>query len=310
MLLNNEGKKDFLKSRFHQYFDITLKPLGDANIEHFVNFTLSLNQINDLYDLSSMEKFFNEGYNNIIFTSQDNANIYDYEFYKGFFYIRIKPFSNIVRMHIIPKKYDASNTLSSNPILIFKDSDIEDLDFSCTENYERLDKEEKINLYYKLSQIQDESGLYKFDIRNKTRDMKNLQINAGFAYNDTDPNDKPLSDTNHTYHFLGITDESDEHGNEISESEFTEFNDSLLLRVNRIENGRDEIVQTNHVKDFLNTPSSVDSVIYDIDSTTNSMKKNHERNELYHIQMKYFNDNLYVEEDGDYIIQDWRELDG
>lgn len=324
MLLNNEGKKDFLQSKFHQYFDINLKPLTDIDencIEQFVNLTISLEQLNALYDLDSMKKFFNSDYNNIIFTPQDSIDIYDYEFYKGIFYIRLKPFSTKIRMHIIPKKYDASNTLSSNPILIFKDSNqnIEESDsfiytdpfnFGCTENYERHEEEENINLYYKTDEFLDEAGLYKFNIKEKTQGIHNLQINAGISYNDTDPNEEPLSDENETYHFLGIADESNEYGNKISSSDFTEFNESLLLRVNRRDIGTDEIIKTNGLKDFLETPSSVNFIKENFGEGLSIMNKYHEINNIYHIKMKYFNDSLYVEENKEYIMKDWGEDDG
>ena len=56
MLLTIEGKKEFLKTRFHQFFDIELKntiEIDENSIEQFVNFVLPLSKLNEYYDINS-----------------------------------------------------------------------------------------------------------------------------------------------------------------------------------------------------------------------------------------------------------------
>lgn len=227
MLLTTEKKKEFLKTRFHQFFDIELKNtinINESNIEHFVNFVLPLSKLNEYYDINDFKKFLNNNYNNVIFTPSNNSDIiYDYEFYQGVYFIKMKPFSKKIRMHIIPKKYNASNTASNNPILFFKDNQYEITEniFSCSDEYKRINSFKNINLYYKLSQELPSNGFYKFNIKDKTKDIKNLQINLGYAYNDTNPTDK-------NWHVTGIIDESNEIGQLIEPNEFTGFNEALV----------------------------------------------------------------------------------
>ena len=62
MILADEGKKDFLKTKFHQYFDITLSDIGieEKNIEQFVNFVLPLETLNQEYDMDRFKKYLND----------------------------------------------------------------------------------------------------------------------------------------------------------------------------------------------------------------------------------------------------------
>ena len=225
MLLTIEGKKEFLKTRFHQFFDIELKntiDIDENSIEQFVNFVLPLSKLNEYYDINNFKVFLNNDYNNVIFTPANNTDIiYDYEFYQGVYFIRMKPFSKNIRMHIIPKKYNAS--ASNNPILFFKNNryEITENIFSCSNEYKRLNSFKNINLYYQENQELPSNGFYKFDIKDKTNGMKNLQINLGYAYNDTNPTDK-------NWHITGIIDESNEDGERITPNEFTEYNESLV----------------------------------------------------------------------------------
>ena len=176
MILADEGKKDFLKTKFHQYFDITLSDISieEKNIEQFVNFVLPLETLNQEYDMDRFKKYLNDEYNNVIFTPTDNPEvIYDYEFYQGVYFIRLKPFSINIRMHIIPKKYDASST-ATHPILFFKDNKqtIDENNFECTNKYERLEDTHPINLHYKENAEAPSNGMYKFDIKEHTRNIK------------------------------------------------------------------------------------------------------------------------------------------
>ena len=310
MLLTDEGKKEFLKNRFHQYFDITIEHDGALLLDKidFANFVLPLSKIGEDYDLDSIKKFLNNDYNNVIFTSgNEQETIYRYEVYQGVYFIRLEPFYYKLRMHIIPKKYDASNTKSNNPLLFFKDNlqTIDENNFTCTaDKYERKTDKNNINLYYKKPSKQTSNGFYKFDIRGHTRDLTNLQINLGYSYNDTNPTDE-------INHWTGVLDESDENGNPIED--FTEWNITL------IDSNCDNVSVPNDphfdLTNWAQTQKlSNGKLIWPEETnmykgTAFSFFNNHTINTLYHKTIKYFNDDLYVEEvgDGRFALFPWDE---
>ena len=235
MLLNDEGKKEFLKTKFHKYFDLELNEtsINENNINQFVNLTIKLETILDFCEENDINtNIFNENFNNIIFTPLGTQDIYSYELYKEIFYIRMDPFSSKIRMHITPKLYDASNTLS-NPILFFRDSQIFKTEEHPKETFLKADgfydrddtQANKINLNWLKdtvekndSNVSNKAGIYLFDIKDKTRGMQNIQINTGYYYNDSNP----LEEFNH---YIGILDETNfEKDDELKEESVTLIN--------------------------------------------------------------------------------------
>lgn len=227
MILNEQGKEEFLNSNFHPFFDIQLSvDITEENVEQFVNYVLPISKIDETYAITTdMRDYFNEDYSNVIFTSTDEEHIYRYECYRDVYFIRLHPFEKSIRMHILPKRYDASNTKTDTAFLIFKDNKqtIDENNFSCTPEYERHDEEYKVNLYYKEDTKKTSNGMYKFNIKEQAKNFRNLQINAGYSYNDTNPT-SPME----LKHYTGILDESDEDGIPVAPGEFTEFNLSLM----------------------------------------------------------------------------------
>lgn len=299
MILTEEGKKDFLKTKFHQYFDITLSSdisIEETNVEQFVNFVLPLEALNEEYDMSSFKKYLNDDYNNVIFTpANDSTIIYNYEFYQGVYFIRLKPYSKYIRMHIVPKKYDASNT-KTHPILFFKDNkqNIDENVFTCSDEYNR-EEEHPVNLHYQEENIKTSNGMYKFNIKQHTQNMRNLQINLGYSYI------SPTDNFNKIWHITGVLDESDENGNIIPYSEFTEFN-STLCDAN-CDNNADF---TNKILEQKIKQNEIDwSDLYKHNGGFNNP---HSVNKLYHKTLKYFNDDLYIEENGYYHLVNWIEI--
>lgn len=300
MLLNNEGKKEFINNMFHQYFDISLESdIQEENITQFVNFVLPISTINEFYDCTKLSKFFNQDYNNVIFSSTDNNYIYRYEIYQGVYFIRMEPFSKTIRMHIIPKKYDASNTLS-DAILFFKDNKevINENNFRKTDSYTRNENKNIINSYYNEDDAVASYCMYKFDIKDKTRNIKSLQINMGYSYNDSNP-------TNKLKHYSGVLDESNEVGVPINPNDFTEFN-STLIDMNLDNNGF-----TNEIGLLK---SDNDSINFENDNNINHKSvglnnNSHTINQIYHKTLKYINDDLYIEENGKHLFREWEEVD-
>ena len=296
MILTDEGKKEFLKSEFHPYFDIHLNEIDvDDNMTHFVNFVLPVTKIKEFYDDERIDYLFNNDYSNILFTPIIDGNeeyiILNYELYQDVFFIRIKPFSNTIRLHILPKKYSMKN---ENSILFFKDNkqNIDENIFSCTEEYERKTDKKNINLYYKENTVEISNGFYKFDIKEHTKNINTIQINLGYSYNDTNPSNK-------IWHTTGIIDESNENGVRIPASEMTGYN-STLIDVNADNNSdyTNKILQQS-ISNGINWDTP-----YDCEGGFNN---EHSINTLYHKTLKYFNDDLYTEEDGKYHIVDWSE---
>lgn len=228
MILNEQGKEEFLRENFHPYFDITLSAnIEEKKVEQFVNYVLPISEIDKQYSITEdMRVFFNDDFNNVIFTSTDEQHIYQYECYQNVYFIRLKPFEKTIRMHILPKRYDASNAKTETSLLFFKDNkqSIDDNNFSCTPEYKRLSNKNNINLHYKKNLQMTSHGIYKFDIKEQAKNFRNLQINMGYSYNNSNPTN-PMK----LKHYTGILDESDEDGIRIENNEdFTEFNQSLM----------------------------------------------------------------------------------
>lgn len=300
MLLNDEGKLEFIQDNFHPYFDITLTSnIVAENVNEFVNFVLPIEKI-DSYDLeeeNGLKKFFNDDFNNIVFTANDNKTLFRYEIYKKVFFIRMPFYCDVIRMHIIPKKYDASDEKSENPLLFFKADKTTPTEnnFFCTEEYERREDGANINLYYKEENQEDSEGIYKFYIKEYTKDLKTLQINSGYSYNDTNP-------TNEINHYTGILDESDEDGNPLSS--FTEFNIALMdANYDNISDFTNVIKAQELYNDQIVWPTNTDPY----PDSQNGFDNSHSIDTIYHKTIKYFNDDIYIEEDNYYINADWDE---
>lgn len=302
MILHDDGKKDFLESNFHQYFDINLSTEinPDQVIQH-ANITLPLSKINEIYDLTAMAKFFNDNYNNVIFTSPNNNVIHRYEFYQGVYFIRMDPFESVLRMHLIPKKYDASDSATNYSILFFKDKkqNIDDNIFSHSSLYERND-EPIINTQYLATTRQTANAQYKFDIKEYTKNLQNLQLNMGYSYNDTTP-------TAHRQHYTGIIDESDENGNPVAPGEFTEFNEALMdANYDSLSSYTNVSKQQKYSANGITWPSEY-TPYSDGNNSTVGFNNTHSLNTVYHKIIKYYNDDIYIEENGEYLMQLWKE---
>ena len=297
MLLTDEGKKEFLKSNFHPYFDISLSTnIKKENINSFVDITIPLEKLDNFYDLNNLSAYFNDEYNNIIFTSSDNNSIFRYEIYQNVYFIRMEPFSSVIRAHIIPKKYDASNTKSNAPLLFFKENkqNIEEA-FSCTNQYERKEDGNPINLYYKNENKVSSNGIYKFDIKKYAKDLKRLQINLGYSYNDTNP-------TEEINHLTGILDESDQYGKKINN--LTEWNIALMDanydNISSFTNvAKPQRLQNNKITWPNNTTPYPNNSV--------GFNNEHSINQKYHKTIKYFNDDIYIEENENFINANWDE---
>lgn len=311
MKLSEEGKREFLNSNFHPYFDIELTAnINEESVEQFVNFVLPISVIDETYSITEdMRSFFNNDFTNILFTSTDEKNIYHYECYQNVYFIRIRPFQSTIRMHILPKKYDASDTNTNTAILIFRDNKqtIDANNFTCTPEYERHSDTVNVNLYYTDNEQKTSHGLYKFNIKDSAKNFKNLQINAGYSYNNTNPTYNADNSSMETHHYLGILDESDQDGISISPEEFTEYNEALMdANYDNISTFTNNTAQQQLTNNTIQCPQTA-TPYSDSENEPIGFDNEHDIDTIYHKTVKYFNGDIYTEENGLYIFQKWIE---
>ena len=237
--LNKDQKEEYLSSNFHQYLIITLNNDDEMPENSFVNVAITLEDLDwdtkDELNRSGLGRFSEyvntETFANFLFTPEDDfQTIFDYEYYQEVFFIRLKPYTNKIAMHILPQKYEG---FIENDVLLFRDSPIEPNMHQYYKNHESPN----VNLYYqyqldsadagdrplsldppKFSKFsdkhtyynynnghwqqdpyQDTYGEFDFDISPLTINIDSIQINAGYKYNES------TSDKN-IVHYTGIYD--------------------------------------------------------------------------------------------------------
>lgn len=336
--LNINEKIEFMDSGFHQSFIIKLNAEMES-INETVNITLRLDEIGGTdnghsWGLNKRIEYINEHYDNILFTpSNDFYTIYPYEFYKGIFYIKAKPFSSEIVLHILPKHCRASDK-----VLMFKDSDIDPKKhFIKTDDYYNRHTGNIINLYYqsidltnntkqdrpsyakpypefhkfgqgdyyKLYQKHNENnwitedyptvnkpfGEYEFDISSWAKNMQNIQINAGYQYNESSP-------TN-AIHYTGIKDNTN-----------TAIEDRAVLidsNYDKITSKTNNIQQMEYYLDNGNKKIRFPESSINQKSFKSGFNNSHTPNKTFHKKIKYFNDFLYIEENNQYVLGEWKD---
>lgn len=257
---------------------------------------------NDSLGKSSM--FFNSDFSNIVFTPQnDTTKLYRFEVYKGVIYLRMEPFSNKIRMHILPKGYDCSNQL-----LFFKDSMVDKRKIYQTESnpkyYKIYEDIEEINAYFQENEEDrdrtsaqsaqppyDETGVettfceFDYDISEEANSYENIQICSGYNYNHTSPY--------YAIHYTGVKDE--------------EQNRALEDRCSLIDGNVDEVKDKTNIITHMVYDDTINFPPYnDIDDLCKfgSTQQYHTNDEnlyvTHHKVIKYINHDMYTEEDIDY----------
>lgn len=272
---------------------------------HSYNFT------ND--DISTLYPYFNSEMTNIVFTPRDDiTKIYRYEIYKGVIFLRLYPFSQNIRMHILPKGYDCSDK-----VLIFKDSMIDENNIKKSDDYIHYSDRNNINSYYQINNIirdrtdpdisneqydinrwENTFCEFYYDISKSTKNFDNLQISAGYRYNESAPF--------YSIHYTGIRDNT----NVAIEDRCTLIDSNY----DKIEEKSNNIVQYKYDENKQLYLPKVDKLLRgsyeeDIDHVTNIQKTHHKN-------IKYINDSLYSEEDIEknsnynkrHTIADWVDI--
>ena len=254
-------------------------------------------------DMALLSTYFNPDMSNIVFTPQNNTKtLYRHEVYKGNIYLKLSPFSQNIRMHILPKPYDCSNN-----VLILKDSDINKRRIAKSANYVIYDDKDNINAYFQENgEDRDRNNIvdreynkndwaetpdgvsktfvdFSYDISNSTESFNNLQICCGYRYNKTSPY--------YSLHYTGIRDNKGD------------LKDRCTLVDANIDNIKEESTDVITQMKFNDSPylphdPEILQEVGKIDHTSTI-------GVLHHKILKYINDLLYVEEDEVYKSQQW-----
>lgn len=257
-------------------------------------------------DITELAPYFNSDMTNIVFTSQNNYNVtYKFEVYKDVIYVRLKPFSQNIRMHILPKSYDCSDT-----ILFFKDNMITEENIKITNDYHHYPERSYINSYYHINGIdrdRDDISIenrnynfndwiktfceFSYDITESTKFLNNIQICCGYKYNKSTPY--------YSIHYTGIKDNT---------------NIAIEDRCTLIDANYDDIQEKpNNITQYhydSNKVLYIPKANRDIRAEYGDLKHTLPANigKLYRKTIKYINDNLYSEEDKKFAIADWKDL--
>lgn len=337
--LNENQKLEFLISGFHQYLIINLDTGGNiqGNMPtSFVNLTLRLEDIGggsgtSAWGINKIAKYINETYDNILFTpASDFEKIYEYEYYKGVYYIKAKPFEETIVMHILPKGLRVTGK-----VLMFKDSTavynnisksdyiaepkrpesyFESIDLANNEAKEKRPITAKpypkfhkfgsgnVKKIYKKHNgaswtgetYRDSFCEYQFDISKWAKNLPNVQINSGYSYNNSSAISSTSNDP-YSIHYTGIKDNTN---NQVEDR-------AVLIDANydNVHNKTNNITQMEYYVESNNKKLRFPTSLLTFGSGFNN---NHvSSSKIFHKTIKYFNDILYTEEDGSYIISEW-----
>lgn len=264
-------------------------------------------------DISILSPYFREDMKNLVFTSPTNTNIlYPYEVYKGVIYLKLYPYSSTVRMHILPRTYDCSNT---GDVLILTDEDIERRVVTQSENYKIYEEKDNINAYfqennkdrdrttitnrdYNKNNWQEDSigksktfADFSYNVSDKTKRLNNLEICTGYRYNNTTPY--------YALHYTGIKDNTgrpedrctliDANVDRVKTK--THIITQMAFKDDTPENTEDDIIYIKHDPEVYKEVSNFDHIA--------------KIGSLNHKILKYINDILYVEEGRSYAVQEW-----
>lgn len=148
--LNEEQKKEYLSSGFHQYLIIDILNKQKMTKNQPANLVITLSDLDwdtqgtdDETGLGRLANFVNKTFSNFLFTPKnDFSKIFQYEYYQGSFFIRMEPYTPQIVMHILPQKYEG---FKSGDVLFFKDTRVTPIKHHY---YRTHSNKPNINLYY------------------------------------------------------------------------------------------------------------------------------------------------------------------
>lgn len=251
-------------------------------------------------DIMVLSPYFNSEMTNIIFTPKtDYKTIYKFEVYKGVIYVRLNPFCQYIRMHILPKEYDCSNT-----ILFFRDDMLKKNNIKKSNDYSNYPIN-IINSYYldlvnnkirdrtnpdissEKYNVNDWDNTYcefSYDISKNTRTLKNLQICAGYRYNNSTPF--------YCLHYTGVKDNTSIHIEDRCSLIDANHNEITKNKTNNIT----QFYYNNQNKLYIPNPKKVSNTIRSSYKGQIDHISQEKIGELNHKILKYINDTLYSQE--------------
>lgn len=269
---------------------------------HVYNFTNS--------DITILSPYFNPEMTNVVFTPRDNPDIiYRFEAYRGVYFIKLKPFSEYIRMHILPKEYDCSST-----ILFFRDDMLKRKNVKKSDDYRHYPVENFINSYYLDGEdIRDRtnpdisSDIYNpnewnntfcefsYNISKNTKGLNNIQICAGYRYNNSTPF--------YSLHYMGIKDNT----NQKVEDRCTLI-DANYDRLESISNNITQYHYDEEEKLYIPNPKKEDiEMIAHYENNVDHVSQE-KIGKINHKIIKYINDTLYSEENKQSTIGQWKDV--
>ena len=275
----------------------------EHSIYHFPNSSIEI-----------LSPYFNSDMTNIVFTPQDDyTKLYRFEIYKNVIYVKLKPFSRLIRMHLLPKAYNCSNN-----VLLLRDNMLERRTISVgNENDYRIDEEKGINAYYQVnSHDRDRDDIpehertfdpddfnntyceFDYDISDLAENLKNLMICVGYRYNQTSPY--------YAVHYTGVKDEHEKAIEDkctlIDANWDTIIDNTKTNYITQMEVHDSDIIFPPH--DDISLSKSILPDAYSSIPHTENIGK------LYQKKLKYIGDDLYAEEelnsDTGYAFAEWK----
>lgn len=345
------AKQEILDTEFHQYCFITLDEdfiVDDTytlSDEQHVNVVIPFEKILDVesgYGLSHLLKFFNKDFSNILITNANNFKvIHKCEVYKNILFIRLKPYTTQIALHILSKSYDGTDN-----ILFFKDEFMKDENFSYTSktsNHYKIytdTEHNNINLYYQTynKDRDEETKPYpmfsKFDANNimyyryeeeEDNGITNLvwqedvyeSTYGEFEFNIQNRNvvNRQNTQINAGYRYNNSSPQNAIHYMGIKDN----TNENPADRCSLIDTNFDNITSNSNVIEQFDLDSN-DNLVFPQTASPLNEGFTHESGlhsenigRLYHKTIKYYNDAIYVEEcDGEettYMSSEWNDED-
>lgn len=286
-------------SEFNPYDWIDINELESDIPVHIPNFKTT--------DISILSSYFNSDMTNLVFTPIDDYNtFYSFEVYQGVIFVKLNPYHQQIRMHLLPKHYEGDST-----VLLFRDDMIKPENISLSDDYIHYE-ETPINSYYttenkirnrndpdissenyNVNDWLDKNTFcdFSYNISKSTQHLNKLQICAGYRYNNSTPF--------YSLHYTGVRDNTG----------FTIEDRCTLIDANydRIKPISNNITQYHYIDDenILYIPKSPIDIKASYPQNFDHVSQIEETN---HKILKYINDILYSEENKEYAIAEWVDL--
>lgn len=236
-------------------------------------------------DFLKIAPYINNDFSNIAFISEtDNIKyVHRFEVYEGIIFLKMKPYSENLQIHIMPKSYDCSSN-----VLIFKDKYLSS-DNVTSKNYQHSLKS-FLNAY--TTNTTNSNYEIHYDLRKSTQNFNNLQINAGYRY---------TKKTNNIFHLTGVLDNT---------------NDNIEERCTLIDANYDKLTTyTNNIAQMVKgttKPEFPTRQNLNIKQSGSQMNIDHLKEDeigtkVFHKTIKYINDDLYIEEENKHLEELWSD---